>query len=54
MARVASTAIYNLDKMLLPPLSREIEEDSAADVTSTRAAPGLLGLDPIRSREERT
>jgi hypothetical protein len=44
----------NLDEMLLLDLAREIEEDSAVDVTSTRAAPGLLGLDSIRSGEERS
>jgi hypothetical protein len=39
--------IDNLNETLLPDLAREIEEESAGDVTSTRAALGLLGLDSI-------
>jgi predicted ATP-grasp superfamily ATP-dependent carboligase len=46
--------IDNLDEMLLPNLTREIEEESVSKVTSTQAPQGLLGLDPIRSEEQRT
>jgi hypothetical protein len=40
--------------MLLPDLAREIKEQSVFNATSTHAAPGLLGSDPIRSEEQRT
>jgi hypothetical protein len=40
--------------MLLNDLAREIEEESVFDAISTRAAPGLLGSDSIRSGEGRT
>jgi hypothetical protein len=43
--------IDNLDEMLLPDLTREIEEESVSNATSTHAAPGLLGLDPIQYEE---
>jgi hypothetical protein len=46
--------IDNLDEMLLPDLAREIEEESVLDTISTRAAPGLLGSNPIRSGAEHT
>jgi hypothetical protein len=46
--------IDNLDETLLPDLAREIEKESAVDVTSTHAAPGLLRSDSFRSEEERT
>jgi hypothetical protein len=46
--------IDNLDKMLLPHLAKEIEEESILDAISTCTAPRLLGSDPIRSREECT
>jgi hypothetical protein len=39
--------IDNLNEMLLPDLTREIEEESVFNSTSTRAAPGLLRLDLI-------
>jgi hypothetical protein len=37
--------IDNLDELLLPDLAVEIEMMSVFGATSTRAAPGLLGLD---------
>jgi hypothetical protein len=40
--------------MLLPDLARKIKEKSVLDATLTRAAPGLLGSNSIRSGEERT
>jgi hypothetical protein len=46
--------VDNLNKMLLPDLAREIEEESVFDAISTRAAPRLLGSGPIRSGEGRT
>jgi hypothetical protein len=46
--------VNNLDEMLLPNLAREIEEHFVFDVTSTRAAPGVLGSNSIRSEEQRT
>jgi hypothetical protein len=46
--------IDNLDGTLLLDLAIEIEEESTVDATWTRAAPGLLRLDTIRSEEERT
>jgi hypothetical protein len=46
--------IDNLDEMLLPDLSREIEKESILSATLTHAAPGLLGSNPIRSGEECT
>jgi hypothetical protein len=46
--------IDNLNEMLLPDLAKEIEEESVLDAISTRAAPGLLWLDSIRSGEEHT
>jgi hypothetical protein len=39
--------IDNLDEMLLPDLTREIEEESIFDATPSRAAPVLLRSDPI-------
>jgi hypothetical protein len=44
----------NLDEMLLPDLAREIEEESIFDAILTRATPGLLGSDSIRSGKGRT
>jgi hypothetical protein len=44
--------IDNLDETLLSNLARDIEGESVVDTTSTRAAPGLLGSDSIRSEEE--
>jgi hypothetical protein len=51
-----SVAIFidNLKEMLLPDLARKIVKEFIFNATSTRAAPGLLGLDPIRSKEQRT
>jgi hypothetical protein len=46
--------IDNLDETLLPNLAKEIEEESTVDATLTRAAPGLLESDSIRSEEEHT
>lgn len=43
--------IDSLDEMLLPGLSREIEEQSVFD--TTHAAPGFLGSTSIRSKEQR-
>jgi hypothetical protein len=37
--------IDNLDELLLPHLARQIERVSVFDVTSTRAALGLVGSD---------
>jgi hypothetical protein len=39
---------------MLLDLARGIEEESILDAISTRAAPGLLGSDSIRSEEECT
>jgi hypothetical protein len=41
--------IDDLNKLLLPDLPRQIKKTSIFNVTSTRAAPGLLGLDSNRS-----
>jgi hypothetical protein len=46
-----STQNSNLDEMLLPDLPRQIERMPIFYVTSTRAAPGLLGSDSNRSKE---
>jgi hypothetical protein len=46
--------IANLDEMLLLDLAREIEKMSILDATSTRAAPGLPGLESTRCKEDRT
>jgi hypothetical protein len=43
--------IDDLDETLLPDLAREIEEESVFNVTSTRAAPGLLRSDMIQSED---
>jgi hypothetical protein len=43
--------IDNLDEMLLPDLTGEIEKMSVFDVTSTRAAPEHPGSDSTRSEE---
>jgi hypothetical protein len=40
--------------ILLPNLAREIEEHSIFDMTSTHAAPGLLGSYLIQSEDLRT
>jgi hypothetical protein len=46
--------VDNLNEMLLPDLAREIKEQSVFDMTSTLAALGFLGPDPIRSEEQHT
>ena len=46
--------VNNLGEMLVPDLAREIEEESAFDATSTRAAPRLHRSNPIWSEEDRT
>jgi hypothetical protein len=46
-----STRSCNLDELLLPDLPRQIEKTSVFDVTSTRAAPRLLGSDSNQSKE---
>jgi hypothetical protein len=43
--------VNNLNEMLLSDLAREIEKQSVFNATSTHAAPGFLGSDPIRSKE---
>jgi hypothetical protein len=43
------TRSRDLDKLLLPDHAGEIKTMSVFDATSTRAAPGLLGLDSNRS-----
>jgi hypothetical protein len=43
--------IDNLNELLLPDLAGEIEMTSVFDVTSTRAAPGLLGSNSNRFEE---
>jgi hypothetical protein len=43
--------VDSLDELVLPDHAGEIETTSAFDTTSTRAAPGLLGLDSNRSDE---
>jgi hypothetical protein len=49
--------VDNLDELLLPGLAGEIMRMSIFDATSTRAAPGLVGLDsrnPALDNEEAT
>jgi hypothetical protein len=43
--------VDNLDELLLPYLTGEIERMSIFDVTSTRGAPGLRGSDSNQSEE---
>ncbi|RLN03691.1 putative polyprotein [Panicum miliaceum] len=45
--------VDNLDEMLLPDLTREIEKLSIFDATPTRAAPGFPGSDWTPSGEQR-
>jgi hypothetical protein len=43
--------IDNLDELLLPDLAEQIERMSVFDVTSTHAAPELVGSDSNQSEE---